>query len=274
MSCPLCLDDRPPRHELRAHDADLVRCRQCGLVRVEPMPTAEAAAALYDDAYFRDAERGYVDYVADERVFRQEFRRRLRQVRAAGGRGRLLDIGCASGALLLEAQAAGFQPSGLEPAPGLARRAAETSGCPVIAGTLADALLAPASFDVVTLFDVLEHLVDPVRALRRLQVTLAGGGLLAVTVPDYGGLWARVSGRHWPFITPWEHLVYFTRRTLRGALVRAGFDCVQFHSARTPLSFGTLAAKSPWPDALVPSSWAHRGVGLPAGTLFATARAP
>ena len=274
MSCPLCLDTRTARPELHVHGSDLVRCRRCGLVRVEPLPTAAAAVQLYDDAYFRDPVRGYVDYVADERVFRAEFRRRLRLLRSLGARGRLLDAGCASGALLLEAKRLGYEASGLEPAPAMARRAAEASGCPVTAAALEDALLAPAAHDVVTLFDVLEHLVDPRAILQRLRRTLAPGGIIGVTVPDYGGQWARLAGRSWPFLTPWEHLLYFTRRTLRAALLAAGFMNVRFHPACTPLSFGTLAAKSPVPTALVPRFLRHRGVGLPAGTLFATAQAP
>lgn len=274
MSCPLCADTRPARHEVHVHGSDLVRCRRCGLVRVQPLPTAAEAARLYDDAYFRDPVRGYVDYVADERVFRAEFRRRLRILRAQGARGRLLDAGCASGALLLEAKALDYEPSGLEPALGMARHAAEHSGCPVTAVALEDALLPPAAYDVVTLLDVLEHLPDPLPVLKRLRQTLAPGGTFAVSVPDYGGQWARLAGRAWPFLTPWEHLLYFTRRTLRAALRTAGFVDVRFHPACTPLSLGTLAAKSPVPAGLVPRFLKHRGFGLPAGTLFATARTP
>jgi SAM-dependent methyltransferase len=274
LTCPLCGDRRPARRVRHVHGADLAACRDCGLVRVDPLPPPAQAARLYDDAYFHDPQRGYADYVGDEAVFRAEFRRRLRVLRAAGGRGRLLDVGCASGGLLVEAVAAGFAPSGLEPAPGMARRAAEASGCPVRQGTLQDALLAAASFDVITLFDVLEHLADPRPALRRLRQALVPGGLLGVTVPDYGGLWARLAGARWPFLTPWEHLLYFTRRTLAAALGRAGFEAVHFATARTPLSLGTLAAKSPWPAVLVPAGLAHRGFGLPCGTLFALARTP
>lgn len=257
---------------LRLAEGRIVACTRCALARIDPMPAPAEARALYDDDYFADPQRGYVDYAADDAVFRAAFRRRLRQIRRAGGHGRLLDVGCATGGALIEAQALGFTPAGIEPAPGIARAAAERSGCPVRVGTLDDAILAAASYDVVTMFDVLEHLTDVGAALRRLRLVLAPRGMLAVTVPDFGGLWARASGRRWPFLTPWEHLVYFTRRTLRGALRRAGFTQVTFHPATTPVSFGTLAAKSPVPAALVPPAWRHRGVGLPFGTLFALAR--
>jgi len=272
VSCPLCRNERRPRFVLRAHGSDLVRCRRCGLVRVEPMPAAAAALGLYEATYYRDPERGYVDYVADEAVFRAEFRRRLRVLRAAGARGALLDVGCASGALLREAAAAGFEPSGIEPSAEMARQAAARTGLPVRAGSIEDALVPAGRYDVVTLFDVLEHLVDPVPVLVKLRRGLVPGGLLAVTVPDFGGLWARLSGRHWPFVTPWEHLLYFTRGTLGEVLCEAGFADVRFARAQTPLSFGTLAAQLPFVRGLVPAALRHRGFGLPMGTLYAIAR--
>ncbi len=274
MSCPVCHDVRTPRRLFEAHDSALVRCRACALVRVDPYPSAEEAIAQYDAGYFEDAERGYVDYVADEAVFRAEFRRRLRTIQSAGGHGALLDVGCASGALLSEAAALGFEASGIEPDETIARRAQERSGCPVRAGAIEDALLEAARYDVVTLFDVLEHVVDPLAVLAKLRVALHPGGMLAVTVPDFGGLWARVTGKRWPFVTPWEHLLYFTRRTLRRSLHEAGYERIRFHTARTPLSLGTAAAKGPVPANLVPKALHHRGIGLPAGTLFALATSP
>jgi len=173
-------------------------------------------------------------------------------------------VGCARGGLLLEAGALGFEASGLEPDPDLARAAAEHSGRPVRAGTLADVLLAPVSFDVITLFDGLQGLPDPGPTLRRLRMALAPGGLLAVTVPDAGGPWARALGARWPLHDPRPGAVRFTRRTLARALGTAGFEGVTFRPARTALT----------PGALLPAAWRSRAVWLPFGTLFALARAP
>ena len=234
------------------------------------MPTREAARALYTPAYFRDPVRGYVDYEGDETVFRQEFRRRLRRLRQRGAGDRLLDVGCAAGWLLTEATALGFEASGLEPSEETARAAHERTGCPVFAGGVEQALLSTAHYDTIVVFDVLEHLVAPLAALRRLRRSLRLGGMIAVTVPDFGGWWSRAAGRRWPFLTPWEHLTYFTRRTLRGALVRAGFGHVQFLRAGTPLSMRTLKAKAPWTRWLPVAP--QVGGSLPAGTLFAVAR--
>ena len=272
MSCPGCESDRAPKPHRVLEEGALGRCRTCHLVYVDPMPTREDALALYDAHYFKDPERGYVDYVADEAVYRKEFRRRLRTLHKAGAQGRLLDVGCAAGWLLDEAKSLDFEPTGLEPSPQVAREAHERTGVPVFAGAVEDALLSTAHYDAITIFDVLEHLVEPLATLRRLRCAMRSGAYLAVTVPDYGGWWARLSGKRWPFLTPWEHLTYFTRRTLRGILIRAGFESVQFHRAGTPLSVRTMKAKAP------AARWLPfhpaRGGSLPAGTLYAIARAP
>ena len=274
--CPVCGGTRRSV-ALRHPQGTLARCRGCGLVSVHPLPDPAAALAQYDASYFRGGT-GYRDYEGEEAVFRAEFRRRLTTLAAAGARGRLLDVGCASGAFLLEAQAAGFAVTGIEPAPDAARTARARANAPVHAGPVESADLAPASFDVVTCFDALEHVVDPVAALRRFRGWLRPEGLLALTVPDFGGLWARVSGKRWPFVTPTEHLHYFTRRTLARALAAAGFSPPRFARASTPLSFGSAARKALGPlgpaaeRALGPRAAA--GFGLPAGTLFALARRP
>lgn len=271
MSCPVCGADGT-RSVYRLEPRALVRCVRCGLVRVDPMPTQRDALELYDAGYFEDPEIGYADYLGDERVFRAEFRRRLRTIEAAGGRGRLFDAGCATGGLLLEARARGFSVSGLEPSEAVAGVARERTGAPVRAQPLERVLLDRFWYDVITLFDVLEHLVDPVPPLRVLRGALRPEGLLAVTVPDFGGWWSRVTGPRWPFVTPWEHLTYFTRRTLVTTLRAAGFREIKFAHARTPLSFGTLAHHVRPIGWMLPGAQRHRGIALPFGTLFALAR--
>ncbi len=274
MICPLCRSDAAPTLVMRTATLPLVRCPRCRLVRVDPMPTSKETLAQYDDTYFRNEERGYVHYLEDEAVFRAEFRRRLHTLRAAGARGKLLDVGCATGALLREARALHFDPSGLEPSQETAAIARERSQCPVQTLSLEAAVFARATYDVIVMFDVLEHVADPVAAATKLRRALKPGGIFAVTVPDYGGWWARASGRYWPMITPWEHLVYFTRETVRATLHAAGLEGVHFHQARTPMSWGSMARHVPLLHRFVPRSLAHRGTGLPFGSLFVLANAP
>ena len=273
VPCALCggTDLRTCLHHA---DGRLARCRACGLVRVEPLPPPGLALGQYDASYFR-GDVGYRDYVAEEAVFRAEFRRRLSTMRAAGARGRLLDVGAASGAFLAEAHAAGFDAAGIEPSRAMADRA-RGRGFRVENSAVEAASFPAASFDVVACFDVLEHLVDPVAVLRRLREWLAPGGLLALTVPDFGGLWARACGARWPFVTPHEPLHYFTRRTLAAALRAAGFSGPSFPHAGTAVSLGSIARRVP--GRLGPrlhrrlARLGNRGFSLPSGTLFSLAR--
>ena len=269
--CVLCRGTRR-RVALTHRDGTLVRCLACGLVSVDPLPSPEAALAPYDAAYFQ-SETGYRDYAGEEAVFRAEFRRRLRRMRSAGRSGRLLDVGAATGAFLVAARAAGFDVAGIEPSP--VAQAALARGLDVFHGPIEAATFAPASFDVVTIFDVLEHLVDPVDALTRMRGWLRPNGRLFIAVPDFGGWWARASGVRWPMVTPKEHLYYFTRRTLRSLLCATGFEVVSMGLAGTPVSFGSLARKGLGPagppvERLL-GSLALRGTALPFGTLFAVA---
>lgn len=269
--CSLCRATTS-RVSLRHRDGTLVRCVGCGLVRVDPMPSADAALSIYDDAYYR-SDAGYRDYEGEERIFRAEFRRRLQRIAARVHAGTLLDVGAATGAFLLEAKTAGFDVRGIEPSPA-ARRARER-GLDVFQGPVEAASLPAEAFHVVTAFDVLEHLTDPLATLVVLRRALRPGGVLVVTVPDFGGWWARGSGSRWPFVTPKEHLHYFTRRTLRTTLRSAGFDVTTVGLSGTPVSFGSLARKGLARAGAVVERMlgraASRGLSLPFGTLFATA---
>lgn len=256
----------------------LVRCRDCGLVSNDPLPTEAEALALYDAAYFR-GETGYRDYVAEEPAFRAVFRRRLARLLAAGARAgqRLLDVGAASGAFLREARAAGFVVAGVEAADAAAAHA-RRAGLAVRTATLASMCDEDGVHDVVTGFDVVEHLVDPVEGLRTLARHARPGGLVAVTVPDFGGRWARASGRRWPLLSPHEHLHHFTRRSLVACLRRAGLRVTSVETVGTPVSLGTALREVLGPTgarAAARLGWLlDRGLPLPFGTLLAIARTP
>jgi SAM-dependent methyltransferase len=164
---------------------------------------------------------------------------------------------------------------GVEPSDAVAARA-RARGLDVRTSSVEAADLPEGAFDVVTCFDALEHMTDPVAALRRMARWIAPGGICAVTVPDFGGWWARLSGRHWPFVTPWEHLHYFGRRSLRTTLRAAGLVPASVERAGTAVSWGTLVSMvdARWDTELegLLSDRAARGFALPFGTLLALSR--
>jgi predicted TPR repeat methyltransferase len=96
----------------------------------------------------------------------------------------------------------------------------------------------PGVFDVVTLWDVIEHTPDPTRVIQRVRELLAPGGILIVNYPDIGSWIARLLGRRWPFLSS-VHLYYFTRHTIRALLKRNGFEIIEMrpHVQRLELDY-------------------------------------
>jgi SAM-dependent methyltransferase len=125
-------------------------------------------------------------------------------------------VGCASGAFLAVAAEAGWQVVGVDPSESLCRAAsARLSGRgQVVCGTLEEAAPVLSPSDVLTLWDVLEHVADPVAFLETCRELVRPGGIVVANVPDLDSLPARLFRGRWPLMLP-EHLSYFNRRSLR-----------------------------------------------------------
>lgn len=259
--CPLCGASQATRvwfrglHAVAAVAADLapagapgwwiVRCSGCDLVRVDPAPQEADLPALYDETYFTGGIFGGSTHaggmsghlsVYDSLQRRQaslrwhgrrlaHLERFVRPDPASAGRGRLLDVGCGAGYFLDAAREAGWQVRGVELSEAAVRVGREKLGLDIFQGTLAGAALPAAAFDVVTLFEVLEHLRDPGSALAEARRLLRPGGLLAIQVPNdlnaYRNQAFRRDNRWW--VIPPLHLFYFTAATLAHWLRKLGF---------------------------------------------------
>jgi SAM-dependent methyltransferase len=121
----------------------------------------------------------------------------------------------------------GWSVHAIEPSEAARAALARALGAEALVGrTLADAALAPASFELVTLFDVLEHLPDPLAALSRARELLAPGGRLVIETQNVASGAARLLGRRWHHYKHAEHLLHFSPATLAHALERAGLESV------------------------------------------------
>lgn len=225
-----CINCRvaPRRRLTLANGCPLLQCPRC-LLAWWPWEDFDPAG-FYDRDYFCSpaADRGYDDYGALEAGGRRTARMRLRVIRdvrrAAGvgaAPGSLLDVGCATGVFLDEARRAGWRTTGIE----VSRYAVEVArgrGLDVRQAPVEAAVPADARFDCVTLWDVIEHLRDPCGTTASLARLLPSGGVMALSTGDVSSLAARLSGARWHLFNLPEHLFFFSPRSLRALLGRAG----------------------------------------------------
>lgn len=238
VSCNLCgADDTVPVAEVDGFH--IVRCRRCGLMYVNPRYREDRLQEIYTEEYY-DHDGivngleffGYDDYLADEENIKITFAKRLRTIERYVGGGRLLDIGCATGFFLALARNRGWEVVGTEVSQFGARYAREKLGLDVRLGTLRKVGFPDEAFDVVTMWDVLEHVVDPLGELQEVRRILRPDGLVSIITPDAGSLVARCLGKRWEeFRRVREHVHFFSRPTITQILQRSGFAVVKFESA-------------------------------------------
>ena len=225
-ACPACGSARPYAYRFSVNGCPITQCEECGLGQADP--DGFDPGSYYTADYFNGQHSdGYADYVGAEPVLRREFARTVSFIRKLAPGGRLLDIGCAYGFFLQEARPY-YEVAGIE----LAAEAAahcRRHGLDVISG-IADAptLARLGTFDVITMFDVIEHLPEPDGVLALAARHLKPGGIMVVTTGDFGSLTARVMGPKWRLMTPPQHLWFFTRDSIRAMGESVGLTMADF----------------------------------------------
>ena len=218
-----------------------VMCRRCGLIFLDPMPTADEV-----DRYYAEEYRLHYQGVAEPTP-----KHLLRSTRGAEGRlrnlapilkpgMRILDVGAGSGEFLAVAQRAGYTVEGVEPDPNFAAYAKRAYGVKVHALPLQEVDFGGGKFDLITSWHAVEHLRDPLGAIRHLHRLLVPGGYLHLAVPDMAE----------PGRTPFAlfhaaHLHGFTHETLEMMAARGGFSALEQKRSGTILLFRRLDGPDP-----------------------------
>lgn len=224
-ACPVC-NDTKTYFWFTKNNCDVYRCAICRLIFIFPIPTG--IAHVYSDDYFCGAEGGfgYINYDEDKDAASTEFKKYLDAIEHHyPSKGSLLDVGAATGSFLAAARERGWRVTGVEISP-FAAEAGRNKGIDVRTGIVEEAEFAEQSFDVITLWDVFEHLPDPEQTLSYLRKLLKPSGLLVMNTPNAGSMYARLLGKRWVLIIPPEHLRLFTPHNLRILLERNGFSLI------------------------------------------------
>jgi 2-polyprenyl-3-methyl-5-hydroxy-6-metoxy-1,4-benzoquinol methylase len=225
VGCPLCHGCSTVPLE-RSGEIRVDACAQCGVAFVTPAPTLPELEHHYNDAAY------YAEWMTTQRLARRDlWRERLQIVKDQRHGGKLLDVGCGDGGFLEAARTAGFDCAGTELSAYAVEEAGRRLGLPITAGPLRSIGYAAGSFDLVTMWHVLEHLEDPTNELREVYRLLRPGGLLFVAVPNrlshlFNVVYRVCKGRPIRLYTPGEkelHLFHFTPESLARVLTACGF---------------------------------------------------
>ncbi len=227
MTCPNCGVDNAKGFDIATQEAGAPRrCRviecACGLRYLEDY--AADRSAVYGEEYAMWAKSAEADEAVIGAAKREAFRAQLAELaRFVDGAGkRLLDVGTGKGYLLDEARDLDFDCHAVEISAYAAAAAERKFPGRVFTGTLDAARYPEASFDVVTITDVLEHVADPHALVAELGRVLKPGGLLLVITPDAGSFSRKLLGGRW-FQFKYEHVTYWDRRSVAALLGRHGF---------------------------------------------------
>lgn len=215
----------------------IVRCQHCGMVYINPRPNRSDVLDNYeevvDELYVLEREGRVLTF--------QRHLRPMEQIVGPPNGKRLLDVGCHIGVFVDVAQQREWDAWGVEPSR-WATTQAQAQGLKVVNGTLATTSFEDASFDVITLWDVIEHVPDPKAELRQVHRLLKQDGAVVIHTIDIASPFARIMGHRWPWLME-MHLYYFSPHTLRRMLEEVGFEVIHSSPQGRYLRLGYLVSR-------------------------------
>ena len=218
----------------------VLACKNCGFRWLDPQPTDAELSEIYSDQYFMgegDAEVTELVQALKRATAKLYLDQLIRGMPAIDGQTSLLEIGCGMGDFLLEAQANGFNVSGLEVTDHLVELANRRLGASSVQkGYLESSSFKPESFDVIANFDVIEHVRNPVDFMTHVNRLLKKAGKVFIVTPSLDSLSAKLLGNNWMEYKV-EHLSYFNKEAITLLLEKTGFHNVKFHSNYKILNF-------------------------------------
>jgi SAM-dependent methyltransferase len=230
ISCCLCGNDNFNLYlkvSVNKKFVTIVRCVNCGLTFQNPMFSDKERLKLYAKDYF---EHGYLDKENQIGLYGKAtfFLERLQR---NCDKGRLLDIGAASGAYVRAAIDKGWEAHGIELSPLAVAFAKDFWKVDLIQGTVEEAHFQNNFFDAIILVHTLEHLPDPLETLKEINRILKRTGTLYVSLPNIASYRAKKLGEKWGALKPAEHLFFFSPKTLKLLFKKAGFDLIRIDTS-------------------------------------------
>ncbi len=265
-SCELCRYDQfEPFREIPRLNRKIVKCRNCGFIFVNPM---EMSSLTLD---FEGGEKRELKYrrmkcVAeqegkhDEEVINREetvrtlhFRSRKEIIEKHLNGGRLLDVGCGRGFFLCNFVGSNVDYLGVEPRKRIGEEAGKRVGADkIFCGTLKEAELPSARFDVVTMINLIEHLPSPADTLKEANRVMKEGAVLLIETPNVDSFVTAILGHRWHAFLESEHHCFFSARTLEKMLNKTGFSVLSTTRGNKLFSLPYLLYRLGWYSTSLP----------------------
>ena len=230
--CPVCTSHNI-NHIITAEDFLITReqfqiysCDKCGLRFTNPRPNDDQLAGYYDSSEYISHSNESASLVDGLYKIARTFtlRRKRKLIEKLSLNKRLLDVGCGTGHFIDYCQQHGWQVNGVEPND-IARTQAEDKTKIIIQHDLSE--IVDASFEVITLWHVLEHLSDLEQTMNQLKSLLAPGGVLIIAVPNFDAYEATVFDEYWAAYDVPRHLYHFNRKALAQLSKKHGLKIVR-----------------------------------------------
>ncbi len=214
INCPICeTNDISPLY--MKNGFNIVKCKICGLIYVNPRPSPEELK----EKYAGDYSQGYIDKKESKRKRAKKIVRKICRLKRGGN---FLDIGCSAGFILEAARERGFTTFGCEISPIALKFAREELNLNVKAPFLEEANYPSEYFDVITMYNLLEHIPNPGTFLREVNGILKKNGIVEIWTPNIGHIKSRIKKDRWNNLIPPDHLFYFTIKTIKMLLKKYG----------------------------------------------------
>ncbi len=218
----------------------------------------------YSKGYFLgDPTRSaYANYERDKPVIVRNMKKFLTHIQQHKQKGKLLDVGCAYGYFVELARAQGFDAYGFDPSTYAASQAKKLNGPNRIkVGTITEVEYPNKQFDVITLFDVFEHLQDPIGDIARLKRWLKDDGIIVIATGNTQSAAAKIFGRRWTFYIPPQHLSFFTKDNMKTFLSAQSLRSVEWFGIGKWLSLGYILHLGKTTGESIVAAIAHRLLG-------------
>jgi len=221
--CRLCVSKKY-KPLFSKNEYDICKCLNCGFIFLDFKPGKSFFTDYYSEEFFNDigVKHAYSNYENESKTLKKSFLLRIDVLSKYKATGSLLDVGCATGTFLECAQSS-WKTSGIDIS-NYAIQVARKKGLETFVGEIKNSPYIKRKFDVVTLWDTIEHVSNPKETLSEINKIMPLGGILGITTGDVGSLFSRFSGNCWHLYNIPQHLSFFVKNSIAKLMKETGFE--------------------------------------------------